>query len=143
MSVIVTDTGFLPDDWRGGFVPLASLPLRPCGTGLGVEVPSTADPGSLAQHLPRVGLLRIRLEHFLDRRAFDLARRVRAQGFRGRLRAAGPMLACHYTLARRSGFDEVEISADLALRQPAEHWRFRGHWRHGRFGSRMPAQAEA
>ena len=31
--------------------------------------------------------------------------------------------------ARRAGFDEVEISPDLARRQPQEVWVFRADWR--------------
>ncbi len=143
MSVIVTDSGFQPDAWRGGFTPLAELRNRPWATGLGVEFPCDADPSVLVPHLPAIGLLRIRFAHFTDPRGFALAGELREMGYGGRLRAAGPVLACHYTLARRAGFDEVEISADLALRQPEEHWRFRGNWHHGRFGSRMPARADA
>ena len=31
-------------------------------------------------------------------------------------------------MARRSGFDEVEISDDLAARQPEDQWQARADW---------------
>jgi len=31
-------------------------------------------------------------------------------------------------MARRSGFDEVEISDDLAARKPEDEWQFRANW---------------
>ena len=46
-----------------------------------------------------------------------------------RLRAAGHVIADQYAMARRAGFDEVEISPDLARRQPQEAWVFRADWR--------------
>ena len=57
-----------------------------------------------------------------------LARRLRQMGYQGRLRARGHVIADQYAMARRSGFDEVEIDADLAARQPADQWKFRANW---------------
>lgn len=143
MSVIVTDTGFHPDDWTGGFVAAADLARHPWAVGLGVDCDATTDATTLARRFSAIALIRVRLRHFADTAGFALAQRLRALGFAGRLRAQGHVLADQYTLARRAGFDEVEISADLALRQPAEHWRFRGNWRHTRFHSRLPSRAPA
>lgn len=137
MSILVTDAGFHPDDWTGGFVPAAALADRPWAVGLGVDLASDADPAPLVPRFPAIALIRIRLPHFAAQDGFALAQRLRGLGFAGRLRAEGHVLADQYTLARRAGFDEVEISAALALRQPEEHWRFRGNWRHDAFGSRM------
>ena len=64
----------------------------------------------------------------VDGRGFTLARHLRLIGFTGRLRAAGHVLADQYTMARRSGFDEIEISDDLAARQPEDQWLFRSDW---------------
>ena len=44
-------------------------------------------------------------------------------GFSGRLRAAGPLIADQYRMARRVGFDEVEIPDAIAARQPEAQWR--------------------
>ena len=65
---------------------------------------------------------------FSDGRGFTLARALRARGFTGRLRARGPLIADQYAMARRSGFDEVEIPAEIAQRQPQDHWLYRADW---------------
>jgi len=38
------------------------------------------------------------------------------------------VIADQYATARRAGFDEVEISEDLARRQPEDQWRARANW---------------
>ena len=42
-------------------------------------------------------------------------------------------------MARRSGFDEVEITADLAARQTEDQWQFRADWRAHDYQSRLRA----
>jgi hypothetical protein len=49
------------------------------------------------------------------------------------------VLADQYAMARRSGFDEVEISDDLAARQPAAQWQFRADWRAHDYQARLRA----
>ncbi len=133
MTVLVRDTGFAPDDWRTGYVPLAALADRPDSEGpVGADLSSPA----LSQHdwqrlcalLPHLGLVRIRLRDFGDVAAFDVARAIRAQGYDGRLRAHGAVLARLYTMTRRAGFDEVELDRRQARMQPAEHWRNEPGW---------------
>jgi uncharacterized protein (DUF934 family) len=58
-------------------------------------------------------------------------------GYTGRLRAKGHVLADQYAMARRSGFDEVEISADLAARQPQDQWLARANWQAHDYQSRL------
>ncbi|MTD99940.1 DUF934 domain-containing protein [Paracoccus sp. YIM 132242] len=81
----------------------------------------------LAQHLDR-DLLAIDFPSFSDGRGFSLARRLREMGFKGRLRASGRLIADQYAMARRVGFDEVEVAPDIAARQPAEQWIARADW---------------
>ena len=76
---------------------------------------------------------------FADGRGFSLARHLRGRGYAGRLRATGPVISDQYTMARRSGFDEVEIPDDLAARQPAGEWKFRADWRDHDYRSRLKA----
>ncbi|MEO0764362.1 MAG: DUF934 domain-containing protein, partial [Pseudomonadota bacterium] len=57
----------------------------------------------------------------------------------GRLRAKGHVIADQYAMARRSGFDEVEIADDLARRQPEAHWLARAEWRAHDYQSRLRA----
>jgi len=40
-------------------------------------------------------------------------------------------------MARRVGFDEVEISDDLAARQTADQWFFRADWRENDYRARL------
>ncbi|TDL79465.1 DUF934 domain-containing protein [Palleronia sediminis] len=136
MSVIVTDRGFGPDHWRGGF----KRPEEP-GAGPGIAValdlgPDT-DPETLRDRLDDVVLIRVRFPGFADGRGFTIARALRRMGFAGRLRAAGHVIADQYAMARRSGFDEVEIDADLAARQPEPQWRARADWRAGDYRARL------
>jgi uncharacterized protein (DUF934 family) len=134
MSVIVTDTGFLP-------APDRVLP------GLGdleagateVDLANTDDPAALTPHLARLALIRVAFPAFNDGRAFTVARRLRMAGYAGRLLALGPVLADQYAMLRRTGFDGAEIPDDLAARQPAEQWRFRADWKAHDYQSRLRA----
>lgn len=125
MSVIVTDAGFGPDTHNGDWFDLAP----------------DVDFDALDGQLDGVQAIRVAFPAFSDGRGFTLARRLRNAGFTGRLRAQGHVIADQYAMARRAGFDEVEISDTLAARQPAEHWVFRADWRahdyQGRF--KVPA----
>lgn len=124
MSVIVTDAGFVPEDWTAGFVPLAEA--GPDARAL--DLANTDDPTGLAGRLGNIALIRIAFPAFNDGRGFTLARRLRMMGYTGRLRAVGHLIADQYAMARRTGFDEVEISDDLAARQPEAQWRARADW---------------
>lgn len=131
--VIVTDTGFAPDAAAQSLPLLADLSQE----GTMVEIGPADDIASLAAHLARLTLVRVRFPAFNDGRGFTHARRLRALGYTGRLRAAGHVLADQYAMARRSGFDEVEISADLARRQPWPQWQARADWRAHDYQSRL------
>jgi uncharacterized protein (DUF934 family) len=61
-------------------------------------------------------------------------------GYRGRLRARGHVLADQYAMARRAGFDEVEITAALAARQGQEQWLFRAKWQAHDYQARLRGQ---
>ena len=120
--VIVTDTGFGPDHRTNG--ETASLG-------------SDDDPEALVDRLGKLGLIRVAFPSFADGRGFTIARRLRAMGYAGRLRATGHVIADQYAMARRAGFDEVEISADLARRQPEDQWLARADWRAHDYQSRL------
>jgi uncharacterized protein (DUF934 family) len=82
-------------------------------------------------------MIRITFADFADGRGFSIARRLRLSGYTGRLRAHGHVLADQYAMARRSGFDEVEIDGDLAARQPQDQWLARANWRAHDYQSRL------
>lgn len=127
MSVIVTDSGFAPDDFTGPFGSPADLSAANHPAGL--DLASDTDPATLAGHLDAVSLIRVAFPSFADGRGFSIARALRRMGYAGRLRAHGHVLADQYAMARRAGFDEVEIDDALAARQPEDQWRFRAGWR--------------
>ena len=132
MSVIVTDTGFGPDDWTA---PIAAL--EDARDGVGIDLPSTVDPAELAGRLPDIGLIRVDFPSSADGRGFSIARQLRLMGYQGRLRARGHVLADQYAMARRCGFDEVEIDDALATRQPQDQWLFRADWRAHDYQARL------
>ncbi|WP_295046737.1 DUF934 domain-containing protein [uncultured Paracoccus sp.] len=82
----------------------------------------------LEQHLDR-DLIAIDFPSFNDGRGFSLARRLRELGYTGRLRASGRLIADQYAMARRVGFDEVEVAPDIAARQPQDQWIARADWK--------------
>jgi len=125
MSIIVTDAGFGPDTHHGDWFDLAS----------------DVDPGTLEGQLAGVPAIRVAFPSFADGRGFTLAAWLRRGGFTGRLRAAGHVIADQYAMARRSGFDEVEISEALAARQPEAQWRARADWQGHDYRARLRRSA--
>ena len=123
MSVIVRDDGFHADDYQGT---------------ARIDIASDVKPEDLPD-VAGADLVTIAFPAFSDGRGFTLARHLRAKGFAGRLRAKGHVIADQYSMARRAGFDEVEISDDLAVRQPADQWLFRADWRENDYRSRRRA----
>ena len=128
-SILVRDCGFQDDDWRGEFIwwsaedHHSALPDRAA-----LDVENTAPAEDVVPLFERIALIRITFPSHMDGRGFSLARHLRLLGYRGRLRATGHILADQYAMARRSGFDEVEIDRALAERQPEEQWLFRANW---------------
>jgi len=124
-SIIVTDAGFAPEDWIHGFG------TEECATQASgmeaLDLTSDTDPATVPL-TPALRMIRVDFPVCTDGRGFTIARALRLRGYSGRLRARGAVLADQYAMARRSGFDEVEISAALAARQPQAQWQFRSDW---------------
>lgn len=139
MSVIVTDEGFQAESWQFGFTPLAELPANDIAPQLAVDLGPDADPADLEGRLDRIDMIRVDFPSFADGRGFTIAKRLRILGYRGRIRAKGHVIADQYSMARRAGFDEVEISDELARRQPEAQWSFRSDWRAHDYQSRLRA----
>jgi len=134
MSVIVTDTGFAPEDWLHGF---ATADERAANDLRGLDLASDTDPASLTGQVDGIAAIRVNFPSFADGRGFTIARQLRLAGFTGRLRAHGHVISDQYAMARRAGFDEVEISDDHATRQPAADWAFRADWTAYDYQSRL------
>jgi uncharacterized protein (DUF934 family) len=137
MAIIVTDSGFAAEDFPGAIRPLAELDAVQEGDG--VEIGPADDPRALVGVLGQVALVRVRFPAFNDGRGFSHARDLRSFGFTGRLRAAGHVLADQYGMARRVGFDEVEIDEALAQRQTEDQWLARTNWREHFYQGRLRA----
>lgn len=131
MSVIVTDSGFADDTWTDGFVALGAA-----NDASGLDVPSSADPAEIPL-CAGLKMVRIDFPSSADGRGFTIARALRLRGFTGQLRARGHVLADQYAMARRSGFDEVEIDDSLAARQPEDQWQFRANWQAHDYQNRL------
>lgn len=125
MSVLVTDDGFDKQDWAADLNPAQIL-----------DLPSDTDPEGV-KIAADVTLIRVDFPSFSDGRGFTIARVLRRLGYGGKLRASGHVIADQYAMARRSGFDEVEISDELAARQPEGQWKFRANWQAHDYQSRL------
>jgi uncharacterized protein (DUF934 family) len=136
---LISDGRFTEDGWRRladeealpksgkAVVSLSrlahALAHLPDDVALGVNVPNTTDPATLAPALARLELIEIAFPAFADGRGFSLARLIRRAGFKGELRASGRLLADQYAHALGCGFDTIEIPDDLAERQDESQWR--------------------
>ena len=139
---IVTDTGFRPDDLNAAFQTLDAVPADgPVALHLDPDV----DLEAVIPRLDDATAIRVAFPAFNDGRGFTIARALRQAGYAGRLRASGHVIADQYAMARRCGFDEVEIDDDLAARQPEAQWLARADWQghdyQTRLGRRRTAQS--
>ena len=134
MSVIVTDTGFAADDFAGEFRPADTSAANNCDYA--VDLPSDAAPGKLA-HFTNAPMIPIDFLSFADGRGFTLPRLLRQAGYKGRLGGRAHVLADQYAMERRAAFDEIEISADLAARQPETQWLARADWQNHNYQARL------
>ena len=134
MSTLVTDTGFGPAP------AVAAVALAEIAQHQGaLDLTHTDDPEAVVPYLKDLRLIRISFPAFNDGRAFTIARRLRMLGYIGELRAKGPVISDQYAMARRVGFDSVEIPDELALRQPEAQWKFRADWQAHDYQSRLRA----
>jgi uncharacterized protein (DUF934 family) len=137
MTILVTDSGFRTEERDWDFVPPDQFPAGQAG--LAVELAPDADPTTLSDHLHAIDLIRVNFPEFADGRGFTIARVLRLMGYGGRIRASGHVIADQYAMARRAGFDEVEIDDELAARQPEEQWLRRSSWRSHDYQARLRA----
>lgn len=138
-TVLINDTGFVAETWPHGFTDAACEIAGENGAGLDLD--PAIDLTGLAPRLASLGLIRVQFSSFADGRGFTTARQLRLMGYGGRLRAYGPLIADQYAMARRAGFDEVEIPADLATRQPESDWNARADWQSSDHQARLRAPA--
>jgi len=102
-----------------------------------VRLEPDEDARKLIPHLDRLTLVEIAFPKFRAGRGYSSARILREAGYTGELRAVGPMIADQYPMARRVGFDAVEIPDEMAARQPEAQWRARANWQAHDYQARL------
>lgn len=130
-------TGLRADPWRrltadeiaGVARPLVAWDAAPHALAratreqrIGVEIDATVRASDLRLVQDSLALVAIRFPAYGDGRGFSIARQLRNNGYQGTLRAVGPLIADQFSFALACGFDEVETTDDILLRQPAGHW---------------------
>lgn len=126
--VIVTDNGFAQDElatnagYRDVTVEeLVNLKREPDQT-INLTIDVAGDAEVIEPYLGLIDVISVPFGSSADGRGFSVATQLRRAGFAGRLRAVGHVIVDQYAHARRTGFDEVAISADQAARQPEAQW---------------------
>jgi uncharacterized protein (DUF934 family) len=133
-------TGEKSDAWRRvaaaeigaeqhALVPFADLAEARAATNgeIGVEIANTVRLEDLAADLDRLALIAVAFPSYSDGRGFSIARQLRKAGYKGVLRAVGPIIADQFAYALACGFDEVELPAALAARQPVAQYISAAH----------------
>lgn len=146
MSIIVTDAGFREDTLTARLRTLELDALRAADKSdlpgeFALSIANDVDIEEIVPFFSWLRLITIDFPSFADGRGFSLAKRLREAGYRGALRATGHVIADQYRNARRVGFDEVEISEDLAARQPESQWLARTGWQDNFYQKRLRAVA--
>ena len=136
MTIIIDDSGCHREAEQRPYVRPADLPRMPGARDIEVFLHAEEDVEVLRPWLARLARICIAFPRFADLDGYASARALRRMGFSGQLRATGNVLASHYTIARRAGFDDIALTAAQALRQRPEHWRYMGNWHPADAGSR-------
>ena len=92
------------------------------GRSIGVAIANTIKAEALAPFLTDLDLVSIAFPSYGDGRGFSIAKQLRHLGFKGTLRASGPLIADQFAYALACGFDEVELPEAQAARQPVDQW---------------------
>ena len=124
MTVIINDEGFSTPEQEITYARVNALR----SDTRALDISADQDLNALSNYLETLTLIRIEFASFADGRGFSLARILRLMGFSGHLRAYGHVISDQYAMARRSGFDDVEVSKALATRQPEAEWLFQSNW---------------
>ena len=138
-SILVQDSGFVANDWTREILDwdVTTESAWEPTQGYGLDIPNTLSADQLVPFFDRVNMFRISFPSFADGRGFSIARHLRLLGYKGRLRAHGHVIAEQYAMARRCGFDEIEISTSLAERQPEDQWLSRADWKDHSYLTRL------
>lgn len=122
--VHITERGFSPDPWQDRIVlTLATRDQAAAGENTVLKLDGTSQVEDIADDLAQIAAISISFPSFQDGRGFSLARKLRALGYTGGLRAEGGLHVDQFRHALHSGFDAVAITEDLAERMPEAEWK--------------------
>jgi uncharacterized protein (DUF934 family) len=106
-----------------GFAYLdAALAGNGRGRKIGVAIANDVKASALEPYLDQIELVSIAFPSYGDGRGFSIAKQLRALGFKGVLRASGPLIADQFAFALACGFDEIDLPESVAARQPVAQW---------------------
>ena len=137
MTTIVKDGKFASDVGDFSFAPLESDTHNS-----GIDLAADTDPRAIIERVGNAPAIRIDFPSSADGRGLSIASALRRAGYRGHLRARGHVLADQYPLALRSGFDDIEISQEIADRQPERQWAEAFTRSQGGYRERLMRQAD-
>ena len=86
-------------------------------------IANNIDADEIIEQFSKAGAIAIEFPSHSDGRGFSLAKVLRIKGFKGQLRAIGPVIPDQFPDLLSCGFNEIEISDEQLARQPIEHWQ--------------------
>jgi ferredoxin--NADP+ reductase len=113
---LVTTDGFRP------ILPLDTTTLGENVNERSIRIAGDAQVEALRDKFAGLDLIKIEFGSFADGRGFSLTKRLRNLGYKGHLRASGHVISDQFRYALDCGFNDVEISDELAKRQPEADW---------------------
>ena len=128
MTQLIDRTGFIAETFPEdgvfvGFEALWNGQDLPIDRALGLRLEPTTEPGDLVPWFGKLALIVLPFGASSDGRGFSQARRLRALGYAGTIRAEGHILPDQFRAALRVGIDQVAISDAQAARNPEHQWQ--------------------
>ena len=105
---IITDDGFSRHDWDE----------KSC-----LELNGDDDLAELDFNLDRVSRIIITFGGAHDGRGFSLGRALREMGFKGHLRAKGPLVTDQWRHLKQTGFDSLMLTPTQVEKMPLSAWQ--------------------
>lgn len=121
MALIDATGSYIADTFSREGGAKALLPFEALETTPGavaVEVANTTALDALKPHFGSLKLIAVTFPGYMDGRGFTLAKRLRNAGYKGALRAVGPLIAEQFAYGLACGFSEFEIPDASVSRMP-------------------------
>lgn len=118
--ILVTDAGFVLDDWAGQ--PIVDAPEFLAPNKAIIQLSPEDDIEPLIGHFDQIKGILLSCSTVHDGRALSQARALRHSGFLGGVRVMGALHVEQYRHFRQCGIDGVYLSAEQAVKMPETHW---------------------